>query len=159
MAHRRPRNRTPVIVFAVVFAFQRRGASSSDAQQPSPLQTDPNGQPLQSITPPTGQAERNIAPATPTPTPILVEGALPPGNVNAEATPTPKRGKGNQNQSARGENENQNEEQKETPTPTPRAKRPPDTNINVAPPPPKQEATPPRLDDTLSNANVAGPIR
>src|SRR5437588_681109 len=69
-----------VIVFAVVFAFQRRGASSSDAQPPSPLQTDPNGQPLQSITPPTGQAERNIAPATPTPTPtpILVEGALPP---------------------------------------------------------------------------------
>jgi serine/threonine-protein kinase len=151
-----------VIVFAVVFAFQRRGASSSDAQQPTPLQTDPNGQPLQSITPPTGQAERNIAPATQTPTPILVEGAPPPGNVNAEATPTPKRGKGNQNQADENANENQNEEQQETPTPTPRAKRPPDTNINVSPPPPKQEATPenpPQRDDSSSNANVSGPNR
>ena len=153
-----------VIVFAVVFAFQRRGASSSDGQPP-PLQTDPNGQPLQSITPPTGQAERNIAPATATPTPILVEGALPAGNVNAAATPTPKRGKGsNQNQPAEGENENQNEEQqKETPTPTPRAKRLPGTNINAGPlPTPKQEPVPdkpPKLDDSPPDNNTAGPIR
>ena len=141
------------LVFTVVFFAQRRGASSTD-QTEQPLQTDPNSQPAQSITPPTGQAERNLAPSSP-PTTNL-QGAEVGGvtaNVNAGATPTPRGGKENANNEGQ-QNDNANEA---TPTPTP-AKRLPQVNANVEvppPPPPKEqpkpEATPekpPLNDDT-----------
>jgi serine/threonine protein kinase len=151
------------ILFAVVYAVQRRGATSSNEQQAQPaLQTDPNGKPVQSITPPTGQAERNITPVTATPTPVVIIENVPGGNANAAASPTPKHGKkgDNQNQSAENANDNQNDEQEATPTPTPRRNRRVDINANVPPPPaptPKEESTPdkpPKLDD---DANISGP--
>jgi serine/threonine-protein kinase len=165
------------IIFAVAYAMQRRGGSPSNAQQQNQpaLKADPNSQPVQSITPPTGQAERDIAPvaATTTPTPVKGEEVVtvpPAGNSNAEATPTPKRRKGdNQNQS---DNENANEnagendnERKATPTPSPRARRVDviNLNANVEPSPvpvptrrqrPRQEATP---ENPPPPANDSGP--
>jgi serine/threonine-protein kinase len=159
------------IVFAVFFAFQRRGVSSSRQPQ-EPLQTDPNGQPVQSITPPNGQAESNLAPA---PTTVLTPAApatelgaapvttAPVANVNAATTPTPEGRKGNTNrddQPSVNSNSNDDENAPAEPTPTParRSKRLPDINANVDVPPPappkgekpKEEATPdkpPKLDD------------
>jgi len=163
------------IIFAVVFAFQRRGSTSADQPQPQPtLRSDPNGQPVQSINPPTGQAERNIAPAAATPTPATVENVPVAGGVNAVASPTPghtKRGAANENQNQQandenandsGENRNSDEQKKPAPSPSPRARRVDTINSNeddAEPPPvptpskkqkPRQEATPdnpPKLDD------------
>ncbi|HZT60192.1 MAG TPA: serine/threonine-protein kinase [Pyrinomonadaceae bacterium] len=164
------------IIFAVVFAFQRRGSTSANEPQTQPsLISDPNGKPVQSIAPPTGQAERNIAPvaATPTPAAAAAENVPVAGAVNAVASPTPGRGRRganeNQNQQTDEENagentnegQNDNEQKKPTPTPTPRARRVDTLNSNQddTPPPPvptkkqkqKQPETPPdnppKLDD------------
>ena len=70
------------IVFAVVYAMQSRGPVSSQEPTP-PLQADPNGQPVQSMSPPTGQAERNLVPASGTPTPV------PPPEKQAKPSVTP----------------------------------------------------------------------
>jgi serine/threonine-protein kinase len=154
------------IVFAVVYAVQRRDASPSE-EQPQ-LQGDPNSQPVQSITPPTGQAEHNLAPVGAT-TPVVVTGV--PANVNAEATPSPEQSNENANEQAEdkgGDNKNDNTPEA-TPTPTPRNKRLPSVNTNDEPPPPpaptkkeqpKPEATPdkpPLSDEAPPNANLAGP--
>jgi serine/threonine-protein kinase len=166
------------IVFAVAFALQRRGASSTGPETQPALKSDPNGQPVQSITPPTGQAERNIAPvanATPTPAAGAVITVPAGGAVNANAEPTPGRVKSNSNQNGEHSvvvvNENQNGNEPEpTPAPTPRRnKRLPDINANVEPPPPpspskkqpKPEATPdapPQLNEsTPPAAKTQGP--
>ncbi|HEX8284702.1 MAG TPA: protein kinase [Pyrinomonadaceae bacterium] len=151
------------IIFAVFFAFQRRGVSSEQTEQP-PLQADPNGQPVQPITPPTGQAEHNLAPAGGTPTPAApadgMGGTLPaatPGtNVTAPATPTPEGGKANPTPAPTpADDEEEPEEDEPAPTPTPKRNRPlPNPNVNVAPPPPPppkedkpKEDKPPALDE------------
>jgi serine/threonine-protein kinase len=162
------------IIFAVFFVFQRRGVSSD--QQQTPLQTDPNGQPVQSITPPNGQAERNLAPVPGSPTPTAPAGELggvpvtaPDGNVNAAATPTPTHGKANANQDEQPSvNSNDDNAPEPSPTPTPRNKRLPNINANVEPPAPvapkqekpKEDATPdkpPKLDDAPPQLNEAPP--
>jgi serine/threonine-protein kinase len=154
------------IIFAVFFAFQRRGVSSEQTEQP-PLQADPNSQAGQPITPPTGQAETNLAPAGGTPTPAATpgeagggvpSGGAPDANVNAAPSPTPEGGKSNPNPTPTpAEEEAPEEEDEPAPTPTPRRnKRLPDINANVEPPPPpKQEKpkedkppdAPPSIDD------------
>src|SRR5947209_11545184 len=164
------------IVFAVAFALQRRGASSSgQAAQPA-LKSDPNGQPVQPITPPTGQAERNIAPAaSATPTPaagvVITVPAGETSNVNVAPSPTLRRSKGNANQNEQpavvSDNDNKNDNESEaTPTPTPRRnKRLPDINANVEPPPPtapkpKPENTPDnrhQVNEAPPDANTPGP--
>lgn len=149
------------IVFAVVYAVQR-GDDATGEQQPQ-LQSDPNSQPVQSITPPTGQAERNLAPAV-APTPVVVTGV--PANANTEeATPSPEQGEENTNRQPDA-NENKNDNTTEaTPTPTPRNKRLPEVNANADPPPPpvpvkkdqpKPEATPdkPPLSDEAPPAHI-----
>ena len=150
------------IIFAVFFAFQRRGVSSE--QQPPPLQADPNGQPVQPITPPTGQAESNLAPANGAPTPSTPAGEVvggvpvtaPGANVNAAPATTPEPGKGNTNANAEPAEEDDPEEDKPTPTPTPKRNKKLDINANVEPPPPpkddkpkedKPPDKPPALDD------------
>ena len=69
------------IIFAVVYAMQSRSGPVSSQDPTSPLQADPNGQPVQSMTPPTGQAERNLVPASGSPTPgaqgEVISGTLP----------------------------------------------------------------------------------
>jgi serine/threonine protein kinase len=161
------------IIFAVVYAFQRRDATSSNQPQPQPtLISDPNGQPVQSIAPATGQAERNITPVSATPTPTAGENVPGAGGPNPAASPTPARGhRGEANQQADNENagDNANEGEndnakKPSPTPSPRARHVDNVNANgddAEPPPaptplkkqkqPKPEATPsdnpPKLDD------------
>jgi serine/threonine-protein kinase len=140
------------IIFAVFFAFQRRGVSSEQQNQP-PLQADPNGQPVQPITPPTGQAESNLAPASGTPTPsaptgdggVLPVGGAPDANANVNpnpaATPTPEGGKPKPTPEATPEEEE--EEPPPVPTPTPRRNKPlPNINANVGPPPPPKPDKP-----------------
>jgi serine/threonine-protein kinase len=162
------------IIFAVVYAFQRRDATSSNQPQPQPtLISDPNGQPVQSIAPATGQAERNITPVSATPTPTGATVEIVPGGPNPVASPTPARGhRGEANQNQQADNENagdnnggENDNQKKpSPTPSPRARHVDNVNANgddAEPPPaptplkkqkqPKPETTPsdnpPKLDD------------
>ena len=156
------------IIFAVFFAFQRRGVSSEQSPQP-PLQADPNGQAVQPITPPTGQAERDLVPANGAPSPSPTSGEAggtpltsPGSNVNTvtPATPTPQGqgGRANANAEATPEEEEEPEEEEPEPkpTPTPRRNRRLDINANVEPPPPpkqdkpkedKPPDAPPALDD------------
>ena len=138
------------IVFAVFFAFQRRGVSSEQVQPgATPLQADPNGQPVQPISPPTGQAERDLssAPGAPAPTTPAggVTGALPGTNANTAATPTPEAGKSNTNQDEQPAEDDAEGEDGDAPTPTPTPKRNKklDINANVDVPPPP---APPKED-------------
>jgi serine/threonine-protein kinase len=134
------------IVFAVFFAFQRRGVSSEDSQpDATPLQVDPNGQPVQPISPPTGQAERNLAPPSGSPTPATTvsgsaEGTVPvaggEANPNAGATPTPEGGKPNANQDEQPAVVVEPDGDAPTPTPTPKRNKRLDINANVDVPPP-----------------------
>jgi serine/threonine protein kinase len=159
------------VIFAVVYAMQSRSGPTSSQDPTSPLQADPNGQPVQSITPPTGQAERNLAPVSGTPTPVGPGGEIPGGTVttapagdaNAAASPTPGRGKENSNQNAKPD-ENQNDDN-DTPeeTPTPKPKSTPDPNATVKPtpvPPPDRQSKPavtPDKDDKPPKLDQAPP--
>ena len=142
------------IIFAVFFAFQRRGVSSEQTEQP-PLQADPNGQPVQPINPPTGQAESNLSPAGGAPTPSATGGEsggapvpVPGANANAEPSPTPEGGKANANAEPTPAEDDEPEEDAPTPTPTPKRNKPlPDINANVAPPPPPKKDEKPKEDN------------
>jgi serine/threonine-protein kinase len=134
------------VIFAVVYAVQQR--SPAEGEQP-PLSSDPNSQPVQSISPPTGQAEGNLAPATgtpPQPSATIESGGVPAsgggGNVNQEETaaPSPAEDSGkNANQNTNQSDEEEEEEPEATPTPANRNtnRRLPPINANVeADPPP-----------------------
>ncbi|HEX8338912.1 MAG TPA: serine/threonine-protein kinase [Pyrinomonadaceae bacterium] len=139
------------IIFAVVFTFQRRGVSTEQPQaDATPLQADPNSQPGQPISPPTGQAERDLsaAPGAPTPTPAAGGVAGAPGgtdpdpnpnaNANPAATPTGEPRKADEvKEPPAAEDEGEEEEgPPPVPTPTPKRNRRLDINANVGPPPP-----------------------
>ncbi|MCA1593673.1 MAG: protein kinase [Acidobacteria bacterium] len=116
------------VIFAIVFAFQR---TRSNEEQTPPLTSDPNSQPVQSVTPPSGQAETNIVPTSGTPITVPVAGATTSTNVNAnvEPSPTPARG---------AENSNKNTNDNAAPEATPEATPPPsnrNTNRRNLPPP------------------------
>ncbi|MGB8507136.1 MAG: serine/threonine-protein kinase [Pyrinomonadaceae bacterium] len=128
------------VIFAIIYALESRKATTDERP---PLTSDPNGLPVQSVTPPNGRAETNIVPSSgvPAATPI-VAGATTAGgvsattganqNVNLDATPTPARG-------AEDRNKNQNTddapEEDATPeaTPTPSNRN---SNKRNAPPQP-----------------------
>jgi serine/threonine-protein kinase len=144
------------IIFAVVYAMQSRTGPTSSQDPTPPLQADPNGQPVQSMTPPTGQGERNLVPASGTPTPgaqgEVVGGTLPTtptGNANAAPSATPGKANSNQN-AADDENDGDDEEEPEA-TPTPRPKNTPEPNVKPTPVPPpekrEQPAVKPDKDD------------
>ena len=159
------------VIFAVVFAFQQRGGTNG-AEQP-PLTTDPNSQPVQSITPPTGSAESNVAPATNTnsgapydPNAGQIVNTQTLGNTNqnagAEATPTPAEGgAANTNQSSQ-QNDNTAEEPTPEATPPPanrNANRRAPANTNTSdddddppPPPPPAKKDPPAPAPTAAPA-------
>ncbi|HEU4593639.1 MAG TPA: serine/threonine-protein kinase [Pyrinomonadaceae bacterium] len=129
------------VVFAVVFAFQR--SRSAEGETPA-LNSDPNSQPVQSITPPTGQAESNLAPVGTQPSPTTsVEGGTQPAsggentNAGASASPAPAEGAGQNTNQAAEEGE---EEEEPTPPPANRNtnRRNPTLNTNIGddPPPP-----------------------
>ena len=130
------------IIFAVFFAFQRRGVSSDQPQaDATPLQADPNSQPGQPISPPTGQAERDLSTTPGAPTPTTPAGGVtsaPTGaNDNAAPATTPESGKANANQNEQpAEADEDEEEPPPVPTPTPRRNKRLDINANVEPPPP-----------------------
>lgn len=134
------------IVFAVFFAFQRRGVSSEQQPDQPPLQADPNGQAVQPISPPTGKAERDLSTTPGAPTPATttpaggVTGTLP--GTNTAPTPTPETGKPNANQNDQPAVVVVPDGDAPTPTPTPKRNRRLDINANVDAPPP----APPKED-------------
>ena len=151
------------IVFAVFFAFQRRGVST-DQPPPdaTPLQADPNGQAVKPISPPTGQAERDISTApvsgAPTPAATTVTGGAPAPGPDGTVTAPPAGGQPNPSTTAtpaphkvdeikeaptpEGDDED-DETPPPAPTPTPKRNRKLDINANVDVPPP---APPPKQD-------------
>ena len=136
------------IIFAVFFAFQRRGVSSGQAQpDATPLQADPNGQAVQPISPPTGQAERNISTVSGTPTPAAATGVAGPagtltatpagGQPNPSTTATPEPRKVEEvKEGPPAEGQDDDNAAAPTPTPTPKRNKPLNINANVEPPPP-----------------------
>ncbi|HEV2863376.1 MAG TPA: serine/threonine-protein kinase [Pyrinomonadaceae bacterium] len=150
------------VVFAVFFAFQRDGGV--DNAETPPLQADPNSQPVQTVTPPTGQAERNLVPSATAPQPGAtipseVVGGAPgtaqPANANhAQPTPPPdgegKKPEANQNTQPADDAEDDEDEDDAppVPTPTPKPRRPPNINANQrVEPPPATAPTPKKVDE------------
>lgn len=159
------------IAFAVFFAFQRRGVSGEHPQpDATPLQADPNSQPGQPISPPTGQAERNLSTAPGAPTPAATVGGVAAGapgpapdanaNLNPEpgASPTPEPRKVDEIKEGKDEEGNEAAGDAPTPTPTPKRNRPLNVNVEAPPPAPPKEEKPkeekPKEDKppTLDNA-------
>jgi serine/threonine-protein kinase len=133
------------VIFAIVYAVQQR--TPAEGEQ-NPLSSDPNSQPVQSISPPTGQAESNLAPApgtTPQPSGTGESGGLPAsdgGNVNTGETASPSpAAEGPERDANRNTNQSAEEEEEPEATPTPSNRntnrRLPAINANVdAEPPP-----------------------
>ena len=125
------------LVFGLFYFFQGR-ESSGEAQQP-PLAGDANSQPVVSVTPPTGEGERNITPsqvtATPLPAPTASGASVPTeANVNASVVESPTPAESDDENDNPGDEEG--EEKKPTPAPTP-------ANTNrrgPEPPPPARDA-------------------
>ena len=137
------------IIFAVFFAFQRRGVSGGPPQpDATPLQADPNSQPGSPIAPPTGQAERDLPTTSGSPTPGATTVGGAPGatdanaNANPSTSPTSEPRKVDEVKEP-AEDEEEGEDEEPAPTPTPKRNRRLDINANVEAPPP---ATPPRQD-------------
>ncbi|MBA3241657.1 MAG: serine/threonine protein kinase [Acidobacteria bacterium] len=156
------------VIFAVVYALQGRRSAGDEQNQ---LNSDPNSQPVQSMTPPTGQAETNLAPmGTPPPPPTAVGGGQPStdgGNVNVEPSASPLRVEdpdrdANQN-TAQGDEDNEPEA---TPTPANRNtnRRLPPINANVeAEPPPvptpvKKNPPAPEVPPSAAPKTSAAPL-
>jgi serine/threonine-protein kinase len=149
-----------LVVFAVVYALQQRSSGQSSAEeQGAPLTVDPNGQPVQSASPATGEGERNVFPTTPATgaSPqigtTITETPASNRNANAEQTlPTPdtKNTNGNEN-TQQNTNAEQQANTDATPTPTPRVRRippslqtspTPNADDDDAPPMPKEKKPP-----------------
>jgi serine/threonine-protein kinase len=162
------------VVFVVVFALQR-GSSSGEDQGP-PLPTDPNSQPAQSLTPPTGSAETNIVPSTnaaskPPSVSESVNGTTTNSNQEAETEASPLPGEGvatNANQS-RPQNSNvapePSPESSATPSNRNSNRRAPVINANTddipppAPPPTKKETPPPAATPSVKiDLDDAAPV-
>jgi serine/threonine-protein kinase len=72
-----------LVVFAVIYAFTHNSTPSSDANVNQPaLTADPNSQPVQAASPPTGSAESSI------PAAANINSANANGNKNVNASPT-----------------------------------------------------------------------
>jgi serine/threonine-protein kinase len=146
------------IIFAVVFAFQRR--SSGDDADIQPSLTDPNSQPVQSLTPPTGSAETIIAPVVSV-TPIAPALTATPDtsseNANVELVGTPESGAANSNRSRPEDNEETEPTPERTSTPSNRNanRRGPVVNSNsddIPPPaPPPTQKDPPSPEAAKPN--------
>lgn len=121
-----------LVVFATVFLFTRNSGQTPTQPTNESLTADPNGQPVQAASPPTGDNERGFQ-ANPVST--------PPANANISTDPNLEPSPGsdipaantNENQNSASGNKNANQP-RETPTP----KSTPVLNIPPpSPPPPK----------------------
>jgi eukaryotic-like serine/threonine-protein kinase len=144
------------VVFAVVFALQRRGAVGGETQSPVPQLTPaPDGVPAQAIAPPTGQAETVAAPVTAATPAAGVPGELPaqtlpdPGSFAVpELTPPPGSEAGANTNADANTNTNQGGQgeaaTKPSPTATPREQRTPAVVVSPDDNPPPPAPTPER---------------
>ncbi|HZI20555.1 MAG TPA: protein kinase [Pyrinomonadaceae bacterium] len=139
------------VVFAAVFAFQRLGGAGEAETPAQQVMPAADGLPAQTITPPTGEAENDLAPsagATPTAVAPGTEGgtgqSLPdPGSFTVgEPAATPTTG-GNTNTNTGGRGEDGEPEPTPTPKPTPSATpRAPVVVEPDEPPPPVPNTSP-----------------
>lgn len=85
-----------LVIFAVIYAFTRNTSQTTASPQGSTLNADPNAQPVETASPPTGQAETGIpvgGVTNPTATPVVASSPSPSptenpndiGGVNANA--------------------------------------------------------------------------
>ncbi len=157
-----------IVIFAVVWAFNRNSGSGQNAQGGPQLTVDPNSQPVQPATPPTGGAEQGILPNSD----VGVAGGSTNANANANAPqgreqPTPANAEENANANSRKEKppeETKTPHELLTPKPAPSAA----PNVDEAPTPgpsprPKpsakpSESQPPAQKPTPSSLSV-GPGR
>ncbi|HXL81720.1 MAG TPA: serine/threonine-protein kinase [Pyrinomonadaceae bacterium] len=130
-----------LVIFAAIYVFTRRSATpTTEAQPASALTTDPNSQPVEAASPPTGQAESGI-PA----------GGTTNQNVNANKVPSPSptdnpnaAGDPNINDNA---NDNSNRKNPALPSPT----RPVDEKAAPPPSTPKLPTPKPTLPPPSSS--------
>ena len=130
-----------LVIFAAIYVFTRRSATpTTEAQPASALTTDPNSQPVEAASPPTGQAESGI-PA----------GGTTNQNVNANKVPSPSptdnpnaAGDPNINDNA---NDNSNRKNPALPSPTRTV------DEKAAPPPPTPKLPTPK--PTLPSPSIS----
>jgi serine/threonine-protein kinase len=162
-------------VFGVFYAM--RGGDTTNGEATPPLTSDPNGQPVQPVTPPTGAGETNVAPiaGAPTPTPgttteggdagvpipdvtTPTAGATPQQNANQNTDDQQADDEEEPNPTPEGEDETppERERPKRNPTPPP----PADTDTDVKPSPaptPRRRTAPTPPPATADPPDLSGP--
>jgi serine/threonine protein kinase len=142
-----------LVIFAVVFALTRTSRQPSTNEQVSPVQADPNNQPVKPAPPATGQSEQGIVSKTP---------ASPGLNLNSTAGSNQNRAAragGDANLDAAGktvapdDNAADDTEARPSPPPRDRNSNQASKNANQARQPPAAKSTP----SSESNANEAEP--
>ncbi|HEX8141564.1 MAG TPA: protein kinase [Pyrinomonadaceae bacterium] len=154
-----------LVVFGVIWALTRNSNQPTTNQQTTPLSVDPNGQPVQPMQSPTGQAERGIS-SNNTSNQTQNSNSTTGANQNQAAQPSPtaegantRRGDGSQrNNNAESQPEERpsespddsnNEEESATPTPKP-SESPEDSDE----PPPAPTPKPRRRQRELPKPNL-----
>ncbi len=141
-----------VMIFGVVYVLQRLQSGAASDDQGAPLTSDPNGQPVRAVAPPSGEGEKGIAPGTATST-----SALPPvtggrsgvnstanrnKNLSVEPTPLPEEDGATDPEFVPGKNEETVLKPGATPSPTPSRR-----NANQQPTPPPVRVNPDLIID------------
>jgi serine/threonine-protein kinase len=130
-----------LVVFTTVFLFTRNSGQTPTQTTNESLTADPNSQPVQAASPPSGESERGFQ-ANPVGTPPPAGGANVNANQDTEPPNVNDNSNINENQNSAGGNKNTNQAQ-ETPTPKPKS-----TPLLNAPPPsppaPKPSTEPPK---------------
>ena len=128
-----------LVIFAAIYALTRKSATPTTEAQPT-LVADPNGQPVEAASPPTGQAESGIP----------AGGALNP-NVNASVTasPSPKESPSESETFEPNINTNTNDNTNQpSPSPTKKAEEEPPPPPTPKLPTPKPTLPPPSSPST-----------
>ncbi len=136
-----------LVIFAAIYVFTRRSATTTTEAQPgSALTADPNGQPVEAASPPTGQAESGIPAGGTTNANV---------NVNKAASPSPTDNPNAVSEPNINDNANDNSNSRKNPAlPSPTQR----VDEEVAPPPPTPRLPTPKPTLPLpSNSPAATP--
>jgi serine/threonine protein kinase len=141
-----------LVIFAVIYAFTRNSQPATATPEGSTLTADPNGQPVEPASPPTGRAESGIPSGG-----VTNPNANPNVNANISASPSPIE---NPNQAPgvnlnANDNTNENSNKKAPALPSPAPTR--QIDIEVPPPvPPGTKSPAPKSTQPPPNASPDG---
>jgi serine/threonine protein kinase len=138
-----------LVIFAVIYAFTRSSQPTAATPQGPTLAADPNSQPVEAVSPPTGQVESGI--------PLVGasnQNSNPSANASAKPSPTENPNEAPNANINSNENENENENANTLKSPSLPTPSPPRIEIQV--PVPSPETTkPPSPKPTLPPPNAS----